>query len=103
MGYNLAGSISRKDRIPKFEAEKRVNWECGLELSCSCCGPVAGSYNTAGTNELSGSAKAKEALESLSKYQFQLKDSMDLDMILRVELSLLVQCLWELVSRCYGR
>jgi hypothetical protein len=54
---------------------------------------VAGCYNTASTNELSGSAKGKEVLESLSEYQFQLKDSMDLDMILRVELSLLVQCL----------
>jgi hypothetical protein len=54
---------------------------------------MAGSYNTAGTNELSGSAKGKELLESLGDYWFQLKDSMDLDMILRVELSILVECL----------
>jgi hypothetical protein len=47
----------------------------------------------AGTNVLSGSAKGKELLESLSDYQYQLKDSMELDMILRVELSILVQCL----------
>jgi len=47
----------------------------------------------AGTHKLFGSAKAKEVFQSLSEYQFQLKDSMDLDMILRVELSLLVQCL----------
>jgi hypothetical protein len=40
---------------------------------------VAGSYNTAGTSELSGSAEGKELLESLSDYQFQLKDFMDLD------------------------
>jgi len=69
----------------------------------SWCGPLAGSYNMAGTNELSGSAKGKELLESVSDCQFQLKDSMQFDVILRVELSVLVLCLWELVSRCHGR
>jgi len=47
----------------------------------------------AGTNELSGSAKGKELLESVSDCQFQLKDSMQFDVILRVELSVLVLCL----------
>jgi len=47
----------------------------------------------AANNEDSGSAKGKELLESVSDCQFQLKDSKQLDMILRVELSALVQCL----------
>jgi len=54
---------------------------------------VAGSYNTAGTNGLPGSAKGTELLESKSDYQFQLKDFMHLDVILRVDLSILVECL----------
>jgi hypothetical protein len=59
----------------------------------SCCGPVSGSYTTVGTNELSDSAKGKEFLESLNDRQFQSKDSMELVMILRVELGVIVQCL----------
>jgi hypothetical protein len=32
-----------------------------------------------------------------------LKESIDLDRTLCVELNILLQCLWELVSRCHGR
>jgi hypothetical protein len=48
---------------------------------------------TAGISELSGSAKGTELLESLSDYQFQLKESIDLDRTLCVELNILLQCL----------
>jgi hypothetical protein len=86
-------------RRRQYIKTKGVDWS----WTGSWCGAVAGLYNKAWTNELSVSTKDKEFLESLNDYQFQLKDSMDLDAILYVELSIIVQCLWEVVSRCHGR
>jgi hypothetical protein len=73
-------------RRKQYIKTKGVDWS----WTGSWCGAVAGLYNTAWTSELSVSTKDKEFPESLSNYQFQLKDSIDLDTIFCVELSIIL-------------
>ena len=60
-------SLKRRRKYIKTEV---VDWN----WTGSCFGPVAGSYITAGTNELPGSAKGKVFLGSMSDCQFLRKD-----------------------------